>query len=139
MLSSIIKEEEPNPELYEFLETSFIWFDQAPLDTNFHLVFLTELTKYLGFYPNIENIHLEYFNLQDGNFQDSSEKNCISGENIVVLRKVLGTKFDVDKKLKLTNVQKRSFLNMILNYFKLHLDGFREPKSLEVLNHVFTS
>ena len=62
---------------------------------------------------------------------------CVTGDKLKQLETALGIKFDVDKKLQMSADQKRDFLNMILWYFKLHLDGFKEPKSLAVLNEVF--
>ena len=49
----------------------------------------------------------------------------------------LFTKFDEDKSGTFKVIQKQEFLSMILLYFKLHLDGFYEPKSAIVLNQVF--
>ena len=37
----------------------------------------------------------------------------------------------------LNGSQKQELLEMILLYFKLHLQGFKSPKSLDVLNQVF--
>lgn len=140
LLSNILKEEEEDKGLFQYIETSLIWFDQSEVDASFHLMFLIELTKYLGFYPNVEQIDAEYFDLESGRFQDiDSGKYCITGEKLVFLKELLGIKFDANKKLNITNSQKRELLDMILIYFNLHLDGFKKPKSIEVLNQVFSS
>lgn len=135
--SNILKEEEQNLELFDYISTSIQWFEEHETNSNFHFLFLVELTKYLGFYPEM-NINAPYFNLLEGKFQNHDTGiYCVSGENLVALKTVLGIKFDGNKKLSLTSTQKRNFLDMILMYFKLHLDGFKEPKSLAVLNQVF--
>ena len=64
---------------------------------------------------------------------------CIKGEKLKHFKLLLGIKFDSNKKLNITNNQKRELLDMILIYFNLHLDGFKKPKSVEVLNQVFNS
>ncbi|MCK5400636.1 MAG: DNA repair protein RecO [Flavobacteriaceae bacterium] len=139
ILTNILKEEEQNLVLYNFLETSLIWFDENETNTNFHLLFLIELTKYLGFYPDNTLNNAKVFNLQEGRFQHThTNKYCVSGENLRVLKQLLGINFDVDKILDINTNQKREFLDMILLYFKLHLDGFKTPKSLTVLNQVFS-
>jgi len=136
VLNNILKEEEKNETLYSFIETTMIWFDETSINTNFHLLFLTELTKYLGFYPEISNTkNTQYFNLLEGKFQEhKSNKYCVEGQNLMLLKQLLGIKFDDTKTLQITSSQKREFLNMILLYFKLHLDGFKHPKSLSILN-----
>jgi DNA repair protein RecO (recombination protein O) len=139
VLMNILKEEEENLALYNFLETALIWFDENETNASFHLIFLIELTKYLGFYPNNTLGESNYFNLEDGQFQlKKTNSYCISGDNKIFLKQLLGIKFDVDNILDITANQKREFLDMILLYFKLHLDGFKTPKSVTVLNQVFS-
>ena len=136
--SNILKEEEQNLALYNFIEAALIWFDESKTNTNFHLMFLIEITKYLGFYPGLPINEANYFNLEAGKFQSTkSNIYCISGEHLIILKQLLGIKFDASKSLEINSKQKREFLNMILLYFKLHLDGFKQPKSVTILNQVF--
>jgi DNA repair protein RecO (recombination protein O) len=138
VLSNILIEEEKNISLYNFLEKTLIWFDESDTNTNFHLIFLIKLTKYLGFYPEYTQNETQYFNLEEGKFQfKKTGVFCVSGNNLVLLRNLLGIKFDESKSLTINSIQKREFLNMILLYFKLHLDGFKQPKSVTILNQVF--
>ena len=62
------KEEEENQDLYRFLENSLVEFDQSDFDSQFHIRFLIALSGYLGFYPNMENANLPYFDLMNGCF-----------------------------------------------------------------------
>ena len=138
VLNNVFKEEEQNDVLYKFLETSLILFDEGEVNTNFHLIFLLELSKYLGFYPDISSIDSPYFDLESGRFQQSkTSKNFITGTKLTAFKALLGTKFDESNSLSINSLQKRELLNMILLYFKLHLDGFKHPKSVGVLNQVF--
>ncbi len=135
--SNILKEEEQNLELYNYIETSVLWFDQHKTYSNFHFLYLIELTKYLGFYPEIDP-NASYFNLLEGKFEDTDNGiYSVSGEKLTLLKTLLGIKFDGYKNLRMSSLKKREFLSMILLYFKLHLDGFKEPKSLAILNQVF--
>jgi len=139
VLSTVLIEEEENQPLYDFLETALLWFDEGDVNANFHLIFLIELTKYLGFYPELPQQNSRYFNLEDGKFQShDSSIYCVSGNNFSILKQLLGIKFDVSKSLEINSNQKREFLSMILLYFKLHLDGFKQPKSVTILNQVFS-
>ncbi len=138
VLSSTLKEEEQNETLFSYLETTLLWFDAHDQCGNFHLLFLLNLTKHLGFYPDTNNMHFDYFNLNDGAFQAKQIGSySISGENLVLLKQLLGTTFDALSLIKINAKQRQLFLNMILLYFELHLGSFKKPKSLHIFNQVF--
>jgi DNA repair protein RecO (recombination protein O) len=139
VLSNTLKEEEQNETLYSYLENALLWLDSQSEYSNFHLLFLLKLTKYLGFYPDTKNIEFPFFNLNDGKFElKPSDKYAISGENLILLKHLLGTTFDALPNIKINAKQRQSFLSMILLYFELHLGGFRTPKSLKIFNQVFS-
>ena len=138
VLSSTLKEEEPNEALYNFLETTLELLDNETEFSNFHLLFLLELTKHLGFYPDTAQINFPYFNLTSGEFELKPQQvYSISGENLVTLKTLLGIKFDALHTVKLNSNQRQSFLNMMLLYYELQLGDFRKPKSLQIFNQVF--
>lgn len=138
MLSNTLKEEEQNETLYSYLETTLLWLDTHQECSNFHLLFLLKLTKYLGFYPENTPSQYAYFNLQDGTFESSQNgKYTISGETLKILKQVLGTTFEDLSQVKITSKQRQSFLNILLQYYELHVGDFKKPKSLQVLNQVF--
>lgn len=139
VLLSVLIEAEQNDTLFSYLEATLLWLDNHSECSNFHLLFLLNLTKHLGFYPDTSNIDYEYFNLYDGKFQNKKiEKYSISGENLMLLKQLLGTTFDTLPLIKIKAKQRQSFLNMILLYFELHLGSFKKPKSLHILNQVFS-
>ncbi|MEO6347018.1 MAG: DNA repair protein RecO [Aquaticitalea sp.] len=139
VLSSVLKEEEKNEALYGYLQTSFIRLDAEVDSANFHLLFLLNLTKYLGFYPDESNLELPYFNLSTGAFElNRKDFYSIFGENSTILKQLLGMTFEGLNALKLNSKQRQSFLTMLLLYYELHLGDFRKPKSLSVFNQVFS-
>lgn len=138
VLSSTLKEEEQNAILYAYIEHALLWLDSQSDFANFHLLFLLKLTKYLGFYPDTQAIELACFNLNEGAFETHpSSQYSISGENLVLLKQLLGTTFDALSNIKINSRQRQQFLNMILLYFELHLGNFKTPKSLKIFNQVF--
>ncbi|GGG21447.1 DNA repair protein RecO [Dokdonia pacifica] len=139
MLRSTIIEEEENSFLFDYLTTAIIWLDTHDTIANFHLFFLLKLTQYLGFYPDETHIEFEYFNLIEGTFEPS-EINiyCQNGKQIKILKELLGIKFDTLPEIKLNQKQRSDFLTMLLQYYELHLHGFKKPRSLAVLNSIFT-
>lgn len=139
ILSATLKEEEANASLYEFLETTLQWLNHETEFANFHLLFLLELSKHLGFYPETTNLDFPYFNLRSGNFElRAHAPYTITGENLAFIKRLLHIKFDTLKLMKLHSKQRQSLLNVLLIYFDLHLSDFKKPKSLEVFNQVFS-
>jgi len=49
VLIQLLKEEEANEALYNFISTSLLWLDEEENPSNFHLLFLLKIAKYLGF------------------------------------------------------------------------------------------
>lgn len=139
ILSSSIQEEEQNKILYSYLETAFIWLDTHDKITNFHLLFLLNLTRFLGFYPDISGKDKIGFNLLEGNFSDNTQdKNVIYRNDFYQFKKLLGINFDSIGNVSYSKSERQLVLQMIIEYFKLHLDSFRKPKSLQVLEIVFS-
>ena len=131
-----IQEEEKNESLFAFLETAFIWLDTHDTIANFHLIFLLELTKFLGFYPDDSDINLPFFDMVEGNFTPYQTMNCIDASETLLLQKVMELKLDSPQKLFIAS-ERQSILKILLDYYILHLVGFKKPKSLEVLREVF--
>src|SRR5690606_1794984 len=138
MLGSSIHEQEQDQELFDYLEQALKWLDGHPLSPNFHILFLLNLTKYLGFYPDTARQDAPFFNLQEAEFCTSPSLNpLIQNENLINFKKFLGMDFDALQAVQLTKSNRRELLKTVILYFRLHVHGFREPKSLAVLNTVF--
>jgi len=138
MLKNSIQEEEANPLLFEYIVHALHWLDVHDSIANFPLLFLSQLTTHLGFYPDTSEIHKPYFNLLEGNFQKEPIGDyCVAGEAVETLKGFFGINFDALEQKKTTKKQRLEALNLILTYYHLHLQAFRKPKSLLVLNQLF--
>lgn len=139
VLSFSIKEEEKNKALFEYLETGLVWLDVHDKIANFHLLFLLNLTRFLGFYPDISEKEKLGFDLVEGNFSDlTSQKNLIKGNSFFQFKKLLGINFDAIERVSFNKNERQIVLKIIIRYFELHLDGFKKPKSLQILETVFS-
>ena len=138
VLNYAIKEEELNPHLFQYLEVSFIWLDTHSNVTNFHLLFLLNLTKFLGFYPDLSGSNFQYFDLLEAKFTSRANSHTVSGEKLVQLKKLLGINFDTIHKVNFNAESRQVVLSILIQYFELHLSGFRKPKSLKVLKSIFS-
>ena len=138
MLGNSIQEEEPNKGLFNFLESSLQWLDIHDETTNFHIYFLIYLTKYLGFHPDTTNMNAVYFDLSESEFTNMPTPNPnLSGENLSYFKRFLGINFDEVHTVKMKKAHRQELLKSIVLYFELHLQGFRKPRSLAILNEVF--
>lgn len=138
ILSKTIQEEEENNSLFEYLESSFIWLDTHQQISNFHLLFLLNLTRYLGFYPDISESNKEGFNLLEGCFTQSIHaKEVITGENLALFKKLFNVNFDTIHTVLFHKNERQQVLKILIQYYQLHLDGFKTPKSLSILETVF--
>ncbi|MFY7670465.1 DNA repair protein RecO [Tenacibaculum sp. MEBiC06402] len=139
ILSTIIQEEEKNEALYSYIETALIWLDTHDSIANFHLLFLLNLSRYLGFYPDTSNIDMNAFSLTEGLFTNQSyEKLTLTGADLTLFKKLLGINFDAINSVSFNKNERQTILRIIIQYFELHLQGFKKPKSLDVLETVFS-
>ncbi|MET3027314.1 DNA repair protein RecO [Flavobacterium sp. UW10123] len=137
MLHYSIQEEEKNEQLFLFLETALTWLDHHDEISNFHLILLLEITKYLGFYPDISEIDLPFFEMNEGVFTLFQKANVLSEHETNLFKKLLDLKFDNGQKI-FHVVERQILLKILIDYYSLHLEGFKKPKSLEVLKEVFS-
>ena len=125
--------------MYNFLEASFQWLDIHDDISNFHLFFLLSLTKYMGFYPDVSQTNTDYFDLLEGKFiLTPSLSPVIMGKNLKYLKKFLGIDFDTIHTINMKKANRQELLKSLVLYFELHLQGFRKPRSIAVLNEIFS-
>ncbi len=138
MLKNCLREEEPNPMLYMFLEESLQWLDEHEGVGNFHIYFLLRLSHFIGFYPDASNMKHDYFNILEGNFQETkTSEYCIEGETVENLKHFFNISVDDISSIKLSKTSRANLLELLLTYFKLHVQGYQRPKSLSIINQLF--
>lgn len=131
-----IQEEEQNENLFIFLETALNWLDNHSEIANFHLILMLETTKYLGFYPDISNIDFKYFELAEGKFSPFQASGSLSEHETQLFKKLLSLKLENGQKT-FHIIERQLLLKILIDYYATHLDGFKRPKSLEVLKEIF--
>ena len=123
ILNKSVKDESHAGELYQFISESLITLDnQENHYENFHLVFLIKLSRLLGFGAN------SVTDIRSGRMVDSQLEEKL-GEVL---------KAEYQSILKLTNVQRREVLDVLLKFYKDHLDMIGEFKSVDVLKELLS-
>lgn len=137
ILNHSIHEEEKNESLFIFLETALHWLDNHDETANFHLILMLETTKYLGFYPDISDVDLKYFDMNEGLFTPFHAISSLTEHETNLFKKLINLKFDNDQKT-FHVIERQIVLKLLIDYYSFHLDGFKKPKSLDVLKEVFS-
>jgi DNA repair protein RecO (recombination protein O) len=137
ILHHSIHEEEKNESLFDFLEAALLWLDNHDEIANFHLILLLETTKYLGFYPDISDLDMPFFEMTEGVFTPFHAISSLTEHETNLFKKLIGLKFDNDQKT-FHVIERQIVLKILIDYYSLHLDGFKKPKSLDVLKEVFS-
>lgn len=140
LLYRSIREEMPNKLLFNWLFDSLTWLDLSTVEvTNFHLVFMVQLSRFLGFYPKKKaGKHLPVFDLREGLFTGSipQHPDYIGGKQAELLDFLLETSFEKNNDLEISYSERRSLLDVLITYYQMHLPGFGEMKSVEILHEV---
>ena len=140
LLYRSIREETPNKELFDWLFNTLTWFDLNTTGTlNFHLVFMLQLSRFLGFYPKkTPGKKHSIFDLQEGQFTEVIPKDpqYITGALVAKLELLYESTFESSQSLDINNNDRRKLVDVLITYYRLHLPGFGEMKSLEVLKTI---
>ena len=136
ILHYCIQEEEKNESLFYYLETALLWLDNHEETQNFHIILLLGMTKHFGFYPDIQYTSNFYFNLKEGIFCSEFDNYCLNETETILFIKALDLKLESNSKI-ISGRERQQLLKILLEYYSHHLDGFKKPKSLEILKEVF--
>jgi DNA repair protein RecO (recombination protein O) len=142
VLTSVLKEESPHEEMFDFIEESVVYFDQCVEGyANFHIAFLAGLSSYLGFEPGQRSDREEkFFDMLNGVFVPVPpvHGNYANEEITNILADFFVASYDSIKNISLTGKIRNDVLETLVKYYSLHLPGLKKIKSLEVLKEVFS-
>ncbi|MCF6239750.1 MAG: DNA repair protein RecO [Bacteroidales bacterium] len=141
ILARVLKEEEANFELFNFLHHAILLLDtEQEHFVNFHLLFLYELSKYLGFYPEHEfSQRGTYFNIAEGAYTEHQNlKFVLNKKESLLLSQLSGKGFHQLHEIKLSRIQRHDLLDILIQYYNYHLPEMGKVKSLDVLKQIFS-
>jgi DNA repair protein RecO (recombination protein O) len=141
ILYRTIKEEEKNPNLFTFLINSIQYLDFSDKGVeNFHLVFLIQLSKFLGFFPHDNyNSDNAYFNFLQGSFVTFTENdnNLLNASESLWIHKILNMGYPDLLQLEITGTLRSILLDKLIQYYQAHFEGLGQIKSHKILLEVF--
>ncbi len=135
------RDETDNRQLYDFIETSLLWLDNADGGfANFHLVFMLRISLFIGFYPNLDDYHEGcWFDLREGCFTPlrPSHNDCLKPDEAARMRTIMRMSLDNMHLFRMSRVERNRCAEIILYYYRLHQSDFPELRSLDVLRELF--
>lgn len=135
-----IRSREENSELFEFLYLAFCFVDSSENSVaNVPVIFLGELSSYLGFMPNgTFNTSTPFFDLQEGVFQPVRPHHpyYLEPSDSEILSQILATPLVLAHELHLNSAQRKKALADLLEYFTLHIANLPVIHSHIILQEV---
>lgn len=137
----VVREEEPNPMLAHFLLSSIQFLDALEkASPDFHILFMFQLSRHLGFYPqnNFDESRV-FFDLSGGLFiSHFKDPELHIDENSSELwHRYMLSEYQSVKDSDFNGLQRKLVLDMLVRFYKSHVAGMGEIRSLEVLHSYF--
>ena len=139
LLTKTLTEQEQNEALFDFVVRSLLWLDLVETDyANFPLYFTLELTRHLGFYPKANHEAGYCFDMMEGTFVHDYPLHPynLDKDDSTLLAQMLDKSIDEACRLPLRVSQRRTLLDGLIVFMRLHAPVINEFHSYEVLKTV---
>jgi DNA repair protein RecO (recombination protein O) len=135
--------EQQNVPLFDYVTDSIQWLDgQDSRFANFHLVFLMRLSRFLGFYPNLDDYSAgDYFDLRESIFLSAPpvHRDFLCPHEAEKVQLMMRMDFATMHLFQMSHTERNRLLEVALSYYRLHIPDFPELKSLSVLQELYES
>jgi len=140
LLEKVLREEESRPDLFGFLYRSIQVLDLLEVGiNNFHLMFLIQLTRYLGFGPsNNYSTSNQFFDMIAGKFVvlPPTHPWFLQNYESSVLAQIIGMSYQNSTEFKPDQGLRNILLDFVLEYYGLHLGNKLNLKSLAIFRDI---
>ena len=141
LLTFALRESGKDDSLFIFLDRSFTLFDNLEQGyADFHLVFMVQLLRFLGLYPNLEGAAPGcYFDLAQGcvTREHPLHPHFLLPNDTACFLELLRTNYETMHQLVLNRKLRGDYLTTLSSYYQLHIPEFPELKSAAVLRELF--
>lgn len=136
-LVGALRGEQRNEALFDYICDSLMWLDSCEAHfANFHIVFMARLTRFLGFYPNLDGYRPGCcFDLRAACFSPLTplHRDVLHGRDAEAVGTVMRMDFATMRLFRMSRAERNRLADIILSYYRLHLPSFPELRSLDVL------
>ncbi len=141
VIRNTVRERHPDPDMFQFIENWMIWLDDIQKTSPLTGVkFMLELARVAGFEPlNNYSSANKYFDLQDGLFKSSFDANhqFMDVEISQLSNQLMSIPRENLLDMRIDRIVRELLYENWIQYYKMHLTGFRDIKSLDVLKTIF--
>lgn len=140
VMNRALREEESNPELFAFIFEAVQHFDATTTNAHvFHLWFLANLTRFLGFFPDFsDDVISRFFDLQNGQCCSLRPSHNHYLQQTALADWMALYQGTIEQVAQLPSSRRNELVESMLLYFGLHLEGFAGVKSLDVLKDFYS-
>ena len=135
--------ERQNSALYDYVSNSILWLDGASQGySNFHLVFMMRLSRFLGFWPNLDNYaEGKGFDLREGMFVDSVplHKDYVEADEAARIVPLMRMNYATMHLYRMNRKDRNRCVEWLLHFYRLHIPDFPELRSWLVLRELYAS
>ncbi len=125
ILYKSIKEEHPDDELFEYIKNSLLMLDiKNDSCSNFHIYFMIQLSRYLGFYPQGKyTSETPLFDLQEGCFVNyvPHHPHYLIAPFSELLNDFIIEGHEKFQEIKLNKPQRKQLLQALITFYQLHV------------------
>ena len=136
-----LRSEQRNELLFDYIVNSLQWFDgQHGGIASFHLVFLMRLSRFLGFYPNLDDYAVgDYFDLRESMFCAAPpvHRDFLDPSEAEKVQLMMRMDYPTMHLFRMTHQERNRLLEVTLTYYRLHIPDFPELKSVNVLQDLY--
>lgn len=140
-LLRVLRETQDNELLFHYLKNSVETLEQTYKGiANFHMAFMLALTRFMGFYPNLEAYRIGfYFDLMNGEFvaMQPLHSHYLNKRESAVLLNLQRMNYGNMHFFKFSRKDRNTIIDRLLTYYRLHVYDFPPLKSLDVLRELF--
>ena len=141
ILYRVLKESVQDKPLFQFLQQSIcsLYIINKGV-ANFHLLFLLQLTRFMGIYPNLNNCaQARYFDLVNGIFCNSAptHSHVVQSNLCSYLETMLQLDYETMHQLRLNRGERNALLEVLIEYYRLQSQEHFTLKSPDVLKTLF--
>lgn len=140
-LSKVLREEQPDAELFDFVDSSLRFLDVADTSfANFHIAFLLQLSYFLGVAPNMENAERPFFDMLEARFVPTKPLHdyLLYDADKRAFSLLMRMNYRNMHRFRFTHAQRVAVLRRMVDYYQIHLGRFGSLRSLEVLQELFS-
>ena len=135
------RDEQDVATLFDYVVDSVEWLDMASEGyANFHLVFMIRLSMFLGFFPNLESYEPgACFDLRSGCFSTTvpPHPDYIQADEAEAMVGLMRLSFTTMRLFRMSREQRNRCVDVILDFYRLHIPAFPELKTLGVVRGLF--